>query len=182
MTIYLPLMNKINKNERKAGSSRHAPDKETTESAFDQLINENALLFHRLKIVADEVHHQGEMSGGLRSILRGLDKLGPQTVPQMARNRSVSRQHIQILVNQLTEAGHLEQIDNPAHKRSPLVQLTPRGKKGVKAMNRREMKLHTQMDFGVTDQKLREAAEILRAVRAMFESAQWQRLLKHLAK
>jgi hypothetical protein len=41
------------------------------------------------------------MTAGKRGVLKGLDRLGPQTVPQMARARPVSRQHIQTLVNRL---------------------------------------------------------------------------------
>ena len=151
-----------------------------TESAFNVLINETSLFFHRLKIIAEEVHHQGEMSGGLRSLLRSLDNHGEQTVPQMARDRSVTRQHIQPLVNQLAEAGYIEFVENPAHKRSPFVRLTPRGKKTVDAMNRREHKLLSKSGVGVPDKKMREAAETLRDVRAFFESDKWQRLLKTL--
>ncbi len=147
-------------------------------SAFDELVNETVLMFHRLRMTADEVHHQGEMSGGLRSILRSLDKQGAQTVPQMARIRSVSRQHVQMLVNQLAEEGLVEFLANPAHKRSPLARLTPQGKRTVDAMNRRENKLLGKSDLGVTEKKLREAAETLRTVRAYFESDQWKQLLK----
>ncbi|MEP7337703.1 MAG: MarR family winged helix-turn-helix transcriptional regulator [Acidobacteriota bacterium] len=144
------------------------------------MINETSLFFHRLKIVAEEVHHQGEMSGGLRSLLRSLDKHGDQTVPQMARDRSVTRQHIQPLVNQLAEAGYIEFVENPAHKRSPFVRLTPQGKKTVDTMNRRENKLLSKSGVGVTDKKMREAAETLHNVRAFFEGEEWQRLLKTL--
>jgi DNA-binding MarR family transcriptional regulator len=172
----------MTKNIKKAGSTRNAPKALITESAFDQLINETSLLFHRLKIVADEIHHRGEMSGGLRSILRGLHKLGPQTVPQLARSRSVSRQHVQILVNQLIEAGHLEMVSNPAHKRSALIQLTPHGKKEVEAMQRREIELMSQTDFNMKDEELQEAAETLRTVRTLFESVKWQRVVKRSAK
>lgn len=148
------------------------------EDGLDELINETVLFFHRLKIVADEVHHQGETSGPLRGLLRSLDKLGAQTVPQMARARAVSRQHVQILVNQLAAAGHIEYVANPAHKRSPFVRLTPRGKKTVDAMNRHEARLLARADIGVSDKKMHEAAETLRIVRAFFESEQWQQLLK----
>jgi DNA-binding MarR family transcriptional regulator len=142
------------------------------------LINETVLLFHRLRVVADQVHHHGEMSGPLRGILRGLNKSGEQTVPQMARARSVSRQHIQALVNRLVEEGLVELVPNPAHKRSPLARLTALGKKTVEAMNRHEAKLLSKADLGVADKDLREAAETLRAVRAYFESERWKRLLR----
>src|SRR5262245_36784891 len=108
------------------------------ESPLNSLVNETVLLFHRLRIVADQIHHRGEMTGPLRSILRGLDKLGEQTVPQMARARAVSRQHVQALVNQLVEERLVELISNPAHKRSPLARLTQLGKRTVDAMNRNE--------------------------------------------
>ncbi|MDQ3013548.1 MAG: MarR family transcriptional regulator, partial [Acidobacteriota bacterium] len=150
-------------------------ESENKESAFNVLINETSLFFHRLKIVAEEVHHQGEMSGGLRSLLRSLDKHGEQTVPQMARGRSVSRQNIQTLVNQLVDEGYIKLVENPAHKRSPFVHLTPQGKKTVDAMNRREHKLLSKSGVGVSDPEMREAAETLRNVRAFFESEQWQR-------
>ncbi|MGE0132694.1 MAG: MarR family winged helix-turn-helix transcriptional regulator [Blastocatellales bacterium] len=150
------------------------------ESEFDSLINETVLLFHRLRILADQVHHHGEMSGPLRGILRGLNKSGEQTVPQMARARSVSRQHVQALVNQLVEEKLVELTPNPAHKRSPLARLTTLGKKVVATMNRNEARLLSKADLGVTGKEMRKAAETLRDVRAYFESERWKRLLKNV--
>ncbi len=151
------------------------------ENAFDRVINETALLFHRLRIVADQVHKQGEMSGGLRSVLRSLNKQGPHTVPQMARTRAVSRQHIQILVNQLLEAGYVEQIPNPAHRRSPLIGLTIEGRSVVEEMNRREEKLLGLIDLGIPDAKMTEAAKILRDLRSVFESDKWDALVEEIS-
>lgn len=150
------------------------------DTPFNILVNENGLLFNRLKLVAEQVHHQGEMSGGRRAILRTLDETGAQTVPQISRARAVSRQHVQALINELVEEGYLEFAENPAHKRSPFVQLTNQGKRAVDAMNRREQKLHLKMRNEVPDAELLAAARILRAVRAMFESEQWRRLAKSL--
>jgi DNA-binding MarR family transcriptional regulator len=149
------------------------------ESPFNSMINETVSLFHRLRIVADQIHHRGEMTGALRSILRSLDKLGEQTVPQMARARAVSRQHVQALVNQLVVERLVELIANPAHKRSPLARLTPLGKKTVDAMNSNEAGLLSKAELGITEKELREAAETLRAVRAYFESERWKHLLKN---
>lgn len=146
------------------------------ENAFDHLINETALLFHRLRIVADQVHRQGEMSGGLRSVLRGLNKQGAQTVPQMARVRAVSRQHIQMLINRLLEIGYVEQLPNPAHRRSPLIGLTEAGRKVVEEMNEREAKLLSLVDLGIPDIEMTEAARTLRELRRVFESEAWEKL------
>jgi len=57
------------------------------------------------------------LSAARRGVLRSLARLGPQTVPQMAGARPVSRQHIQTIVNALAADGLVETIDNPAHKR-----------------------------------------------------------------
>jgi DNA-binding MarR family transcriptional regulator len=105
--------------------------------------------------------------------------LGEQTVPQMARARAVSRQHVQALVNQLVDERLVELIANPAHKRSPLARLTPLGKKTVDAMNSNEAGLLSKAELGITEKELREAAETLRAVRAYFESERWKYLLKN---
>ena len=153
-------------------------DETPAESPINSLVNETVLFFHRLRIVADQIHHRGETTGALRSILRSLDKLSEQTVPQMARARAVSRQHVQALVNQLVEEGLVELIANPAHKRSPLARLTPLGKKTVDAMNHNEARLLDKADLGAPDKDLCEAAETLRTVRAYFESERWKRLLK----
>jgi len=153
-------------------------DETPAESPINSLVNETVLFFHRLRIVADQIHHRGELTGPLRSILRSLDKLGEQTVPQMARARAVTRQHVQALVNLLVEERLVEFIANPAHKRSPLARLTTLGKKTVDAMNHREAGLLSQADLGVPDQDLRQTAETLRTLRAYFESERWKRLLK----
>ena len=163
---------------KKLRASRAKGGGSPAESPFNSMINETVSLFHRLRIVADQIHHRGEMTGALRSILRSLDKLGEQTVPQMARARAVSRQHVQTLVNQLIVERLVELAPNPAHKRSPLARLTPLGQKTVDAMNRNEAGLLSKADLDVTDKDLRQAAETLRTVRAYFESERWKRLLK----
>src|SRR5262249_8433827 len=168
------------KKQASRAKGAESPPESPFESPFNLMITETVSLFHRLRVVADQIHHRGEMTGALRSILRGLDKLGEQTVPQMARARAVSRQHVQALVNQLVVERLVEFVANPAHKRSPLARLTPLGKKTVDAMNRNEAGLLSKADLDVTDKDLRQAAETLRTVRAYFESERWRRLLKNL--
>src|SRR5215475_9804450 len=165
---------------KKLRASRAKGGGSPAESPFNSMINETVSLFHRLRIVADQIHHRGEMTGALRSILRSLDKLGEQTVPQMARARAVSRQHVQALVNQLVEERLVELVSNPAHKRSPLARLTQLGKKTVDVMNNNEAGLLSKAGLSVSDQDLLQTAETLRAVRAYFESERWKQLLKNL--
>ena len=131
--------------------------------------------YYRLRVAAERLHHQGEMSGPRRGILLSLKQAGPQTVPHMARLRSVSRQHIQGLVNDLEAEGFVRFSTNPAHKRSQLIELTELGASFVKSMIDRERRIHELVDLGVTPEELRVATDILRRVRAAIETEHWER-------
>jgi DNA-binding MarR family transcriptional regulator len=67
------------------------------------------------------------MTLGMRAALELLLVGGPATVPRIARSRGVTRQHVQALVNGLLAQGLVALRPNPAHKRSPLVALSPAG-------------------------------------------------------
>ncbi|MFQ5859776.1 MAG: MarR family winged helix-turn-helix transcriptional regulator [Anaerolineae bacterium] len=149
-------------------------------SPLESVIGETVSLFHRLRVVVEQVHHQGEMTAGRLGVLRGLDLFGAQTVPQMARARPVSRQYIQTLVDELTREGHVEQTENPAHKRSRLVRLTPQGKRFVDAATRRQAKLFSRLKAGIPEKDLRTTASVLSALRTFFEGNQWRQLLRTL--
>ncbi|HLE24134.1 MAG TPA: MarR family transcriptional regulator [Thermodesulfobacteriota bacterium] len=148
------------------------------DSALASLIGEVVALFHRLRIVSEQIHRQGEMTSGKRGILGSLDRFGPQTVPEMARARPVSRQYIQTLVNQLMHEGLVEFIENPAHKRSHFVRLTPKGKELLDSMIQRETELLSQLKLDIPEKALHDGAGVLKAVRELFESKQWKELLK----
>lgn len=51
------------------------------------------------------------------------------TVPNIARNMSLSRQAVQRVANDLEGEGLILYTDNPHHKRAKLVCLTPKGRK-----------------------------------------------------
>lgn len=148
------------------------------ESPLESLINETVALFYRLRVVAEQIHHQGETSGPKRGLLKILERLGPQTVPQMARIRPVSRQYIQTIVSQLHEGGYVTYVDNPAHKRSPLVQLNQKGHDLLKAMSRHEDELLSRLKISLPAKELNLSASILRKVRLLFESAEWEHLVQ----
>jgi DNA-binding MarR family transcriptional regulator len=138
-------------------------------SALEELFNENTRLFHRLAALLADLHHEGESSAGKRAILRDLARLGPQTVPQMARARPVTRQFIQKLVNELTEQGLVEFTENSAHKRSHLVQLTTKGRAQLEAMLRREAELLEGKQIPVSKAELVQANQTLRQLRQWLE-------------
>lgn len=145
--------------------------------AFEELVREVTILFHRLRGAAEEVHQQGQLSGGRRELMREIDREGPLSVPQIARARSFSRQHAQVLVNSLLEEGYVELLPNPAHRKSHLVALTATGKRSADTMLRREEDLWAAIGSGLSERKLRDAIGTVREIREMFEGGEWKALV-----
>jgi DNA-binding MarR family transcriptional regulator len=50
------------------------------------------------------------------------------SVPEIAEQYKVSRQHVQATVNTLLDAGLVVTRENPRHKRSPLIMLNAKGR------------------------------------------------------
>ncbi len=142
--------------------------------ALEALNREADALSRRLRLVAEEIHGNGALTSGMRSVLLTIAERGPQTVPQIARSRPVSRQHIQVIVNSLKEAGLVELADNAAHKRSKLVALTAAGKDELAETNRRTGDTLAQMTIPLTKKELRSAADTVRQVRELFEGPMWK--------
>jgi DNA-binding MarR family transcriptional regulator len=131
----------------------------------ESLLNEVRMLFHRAVQVAEELHSEEEVSLGMRAVLEFLLREGPATVPEIARRRFVTRQHIQTLANAVVERGLATLEPNPAHRRSRLVALTPAGRALIERMRRRELQLYVRTDFEVTGEAMRQAARTLARVR-----------------
>jgi len=86
-------------------------------------------VFFRMRAAGTRIGAVTPWGGGLLGMLHGLKTGGPQTVPQIARARPVSRQRIQKLADEMAAEGLVAFADNPAHKRSKLVRLTPKGER-----------------------------------------------------
>jgi DNA-binding MarR family transcriptional regulator len=134
-----------------------------------ELFNDTRLLFHTLKQWADTLHDGLDLSISTRAVLELLLLSGAAPVPDMARVRGVSRQHIQQQVDALLEHGLVERQDNPAHKRSPLIALTDRGRALIQSMRADEHNALGRMQVGVSDNAMAEAAQVLSAWRAALQ-------------
>jgi DNA-binding MarR family transcriptional regulator len=118
--------------------------------------------FHLMGNVGDDLHRQFGITASMRAVMESLYEGGPQTVPQVARSKNVTRQHIQALVDQLLEAGLSVAVANPDHKRSPLIELTARGHSAFEDMQRREQTLLTQLTAALPARDLMIAVETIR--------------------
>ena len=129
--------------------------------ALLELIDAVNRLHFELGAMAARIHGEGDTSAPHRALLRNLIEMGPRTVPQLAGLRSVSRQFVQKLVNQLLKEGLVEYVDNPAHKRSRLVRITPRGYALYRAMRDREAPAGKWLADGLSKSDLRTALEVV---------------------
>lgn len=102
-------------------------DKTAASEVMQELILETIAAFFLLRAAGKRVGAVTPTDGGYWGLLRTLKLEGAQTVPQIARSRPVSRQHIQKLANGMIADGVIELVNNPAHQRSKLLRLTAKG-------------------------------------------------------
>ena len=131
-------------------------------------------LFQRLANEFQPVPGGAPLSGAQRAVLEFLDRGGDQTVPDIARQRSVSRQHIQLNVNALTVAGWVEDQPNPAHRRSPLISITASGRERLHAAQSVEAELAAAIGEHFRTADLVAAARVLGALENFFDTAAWR--------
>ena len=135
------------------------------QDALAELLDEVRLLRHRMVQAGERLHAREPVTLGMRAVLELLLR-GPATVPQLARSRHVSRQHIQVLVDGLLEQRLVTLAPNAAHKRSFLVGLTRAGEQTIRRMRRREIPLLRKAETRVRQRDAKSAAAVLRAIRA----------------
>ncbi|MFK8846434.1 MarR family winged helix-turn-helix transcriptional regulator [Streptomyces sp. Ac-502] len=117
---------------------------------------------HRTVVRAVERELAGTgLTAGQRALLDTLRTHGPRTVPELARALDLDRQPVQRWVNHATELGFLEAVPNPAHRRSPLIRLTPEGTEIMSALQRSEAAWLRRVLAGVP------AADVATALRVL---------------
>src|SRR6266516_561795 len=109
------------------------------------LLDEVRLLFTRAVQVVEQLHRDEPVTAGGRAVLELIQRSGPTSVSELARRRHVSRQHLQTLVNALLAGGLVSAGDNPAHRRSPLISLTPSGSRMIRRIRERERRFVAQL-------------------------------------
>jgi DNA-binding MarR family transcriptional regulator len=153
---------------RARAESRHEGKREELPE-IAALCDENVLFYLRMSALAAKIHRKGPLSGPRRTILAGLAQAGPRTVAQMARERGQARQRIQPIVNSLIEEGLLEPVPNAAHKQSPFIVVTSKGRKEVERIHRLEQAWRARAKYRLSRVKVNEAIEVLRTVRREME-------------
>ena len=145
------------------------PEATSANAELGPLIDGVRTLFHLLKAAAERVHGDGERSAARRGVLFSLYTTGPQTVPNMAAARPVSRQHIQTVVNSLLADDLVERTTNPDHKRSHLIRLTAAGRDRIRKTLQREGAIFAELPLPTDSEQLHRTSVTLEAVARAFD-------------
>ena len=130
--------------------------------AITELMLEVAQCFFKIRALGQKTGFITGWGGGAFGFMRSLALLGPLTVPQIAQMRPTSRQRMQRLANELAAEGLVEFIDNPKHRRSKLVRLTPKGDARYRELDARLLSIASTMCVALSEPDIRRATEIVR--------------------
>ena len=123
---------------------------------------EVAQCFFRIRALGQKTGLITSWGGGAFGFMRSLALLGPLTVPQIAEMRPTSRQRMQRLADELAAEGLVKFIDNPKHRRSKLVRLTPKGEARYRELNTRLLAIASTMGAALSEADIRKTIEIAR--------------------
>lgn len=118
-------------------------------------------VYRRVARLVEQDEQVSGLSVGVRNVLDQLRRDGERTVPQLARAQDLSRQYTQRMVDQAAADSLVELIENPAHRRSRLVRLTPAGKKAITAVIERELSLLERVGGDLTAAELDGTLRVL---------------------
>jgi DNA-binding MarR family transcriptional regulator len=130
--------------------------------AVAELMLEVAQFFFRIRAIGQKTGLITSWGGGAFGFIRSLALLGPLTVPQIAQMRPTSRQRMQRLADELAAEGLVKFIDNPKHRRSKLVRLTPKGDARYRELNARFLAIASTMGANLSEANIRKTTEIVR--------------------
>lgn len=127
-----------------------------------ELMLEVAQCFFRIRALGQKTGLITSWGGGAFGFMLSLALLGPLTVPQIAEMRPTSRQRMQRLADELAAEGLVEFIDNPKHRRSKLVQLTPKGEARYREQNAQLQLIASTLCVDLGKRDFRKTSEIMR--------------------
>src|SRR5688572_8326954 len=154
------------KSRHKAGARRTTaaagPIVDSKAEAVTALMLEVAQCFFRIRALGQNAGLITSWGGGAFGFMRSLALLGPLTVPQIAQMRPTSRQRMQRLADELAAEGLVKFVDNPKHRRSKLVRLTPKGDARYRELNARLVAIASTMGVALGEAEVRKTTGMVR--------------------
>jgi DNA-binding MarR family transcriptional regulator len=106
------------------------------------------------------------------TLLETVQNYPQLTVARAARRLGVSRQSVQKTANELADQGHLAFLDNPDHKTSPLVDITPTGAEVLERMIRSAADANKKHFHDLTAEEVATTRQALqRMTKAIYENS-----------
>ena len=143
-------------------------------SELYQLIWQTRRLFQRLRACSDEMLEGKGINSSQRAILEFLHSSDPKTVSQVAREKSVSRQHVQTLTNSLIDLKLVKCVENPGHKRSPLLKLTRKGSQLFQSIRQEEAAFIQKMEKQFSANDITKTVQTMIAFDDYLASGDWK--------
>ncbi|MEP1767423.1 MAG: MarR family winged helix-turn-helix transcriptional regulator [Sulfitobacter sp.] len=96
-----------------------------------------------------------------RAVLEVLLAGDEATVPDIANKLQIKRQYVQLMVNETLAEGLTHKCENPRHKRSTLIALTPKGRRLIQEVVDREMALVRVVGEGLSAAEVETALKVV---------------------
>ncbi len=129
-------------------------------------------LFRALADMADHYLKDDDMTAADRAVMEFLYPEEQLSVPAIAGKYRVSRQHVQVTVNQLISKGLLRALPNPQHKRSPLMRLSELGRETFAEIRRNESAIIEKMFVDLRSEDVDVTRQLLRSLLVRCESGE----------
>jgi DNA-binding MarR family transcriptional regulator len=135
-----------------------------------ELILEIRAAFRALRAFSDAMNQARGVTAARRAVMEFLAGHGPDTVPQIAEAKSVSRQHVQTNADELVAQGLAVWSDNPAHRRSRILALSPLGARVFDDIRREEDSYLDQVGAGMNPADIDAGRRALQDLRRALET------------
>lgn len=145
-----------------------APNQESAK-ALEGLLEEVVQLFYRLRMIAEQLHGDGEFSGPMRTAILTLARHGMLSAAELARFQLGSVMFTVDTLNELSKRGMVEVLLSDQESGNVQFRLTPDGLTQAREMQRREALLLKRADCSLSPSELMQTTATLRSMRRMFE-------------
>jgi DNA-binding MarR family transcriptional regulator len=137
--------------------------------ALTRLITETRGFFHDLENISAKILAPEGLTPQERRLMMSLRKHRQCTVPRLARINEVSRQYVQTVMNALSKGGWVVFRDNPDHKRSRLLVLSPDAEERIQGIMAQEGEMLQKVAAGLSPDGGKQAVAVLRQAREMLK-------------
>jgi DNA-binding MarR family transcriptional regulator len=146
---------------------------EVMDDALEGLLWETRRLFRALASAADEALAPLGLTASDRALVEFLAReRGPVSLAELARKRSVSRQHIHQSLDRLANPAWVKKTPDPDDARAVRLQLTAEGRALWHAIRRVDRTLLRRLANRVDPASARAASATLRQIRVALEGEQ----------